>query len=59
MNKPIMISCPHHPQKRFFKCCKCDDIEIFCDECKITYKVTVRVDDDGVSAAYMLVKKSA
>ncbi len=59
MKNPILIKCPYHPEKKFFKCSKCEDIEVYCEYCKATYKVAVTVDDEGIKSEFKLVTKSA
>ncbi len=58
MKESIMISCPHHPKKKFFKCIKCEDIEVYCDLCKETYRVAVMVDEDGIRTEFRMVEKA-
>ena len=57
MHEKIFVVCPFHPQKRFFKCIKCEGIEVRCEICNSTYKVEVINDGEGVKTQYMKVKE--
>ena len=59
MKDKILIKCPIHPEKKFFKCSRCEDIEVYCEHCHAAYRVTVVVDDDGIRSEFKLVTKSA
>ncbi len=59
MKKPVMIACPHHPTKRFFKCLCCKDIEVYCDLCKAAYSVAVTVDENGIRTEFKMIEKNA
>ncbi len=57
MYEKILVVCPFHPQKKFFKCIKCEGIEVRCEICNSTYKVEVINDGEGVKTHYVRVKE--
>ena len=59
MNEPIMIKCPYHPQKRFFKCAECHDIEVECELCKALYSISISTDGDIFRSEFKRIKKTA
>ncbi len=59
MKDPVMIRCPYHPQKRFFKCKECNDIEVECEFCKAIYNVSINLTDEGFKSEFKFIKKIA
>lgn len=60
MRDPVLIRCPYHPQKKFFKCKECSDIEVECELCKAIYNVSITLTDDGCfKSEFRFVKKIA
>ncbi len=59
MKEPVLIVCPYHMHKKFFKCTRCEEIEVFCEHCKATYMVAVTADENGIKQEFKLVKQSA
>ena len=56
MDEKVMITCPYHHQKKFFRCKECNDIEVECEYCKCKWLVTIW---SGFKADFKRASKSA
>ena len=59
MDEKVMITCPYHQQKKFFRCKECKDIEVECEYCKCKWLVTIWADANGFKADYKKATKIA
>ena len=54
-----MILFHYHPQKKFFRCKECTNIEVECEYCKSKWLVTIWADESGFKSDFKKVKKTA